>query len=111
MTPTRHPATVTLGGQLLGTAQVPSYHARAVMDGFTYICPHCGDSWAKITIPGRPHMLLSISCKEHMARGHSLEVPGSLWLDWLPELGASFGRAVLLREVLIHHEWSQRHAY
>lgn len=59
---------------------------------FTYLCPVCGDVWAKLPVESTTGSLsrwqaLSASCRKHQA--HSLAVPGSVLIGWLPDFDSN----------------------
>lgn len=64
---------------------------------YSYICPQCGDSWAKIVTPGRAFTPVLRLCEEH----------GCGLLNGIAtDLHLSFPREVLIREVRLLSNYS-----
>lgn len=69
--------------------------------GQLWVCPQCGDLWAKATIQGRPYEVWAKSCG-CTPPTHYYAFPGSMILEWDHKLMQAMPRDMLLREVIIH---------
>lgn len=70
-------------------------------DSMAFFCSECGEVWARVHVPGRYYVPMSVDCEKHAARS-PFHFPGSLWISWLPEYLACLPREVLLREFNLH---------
>lgn len=76
-------------------------------DSFAYVCPFCGDVWAKVKVEGRPFVSWLISCESHPPP-YAGVVAGSLWLGWDRAFNLCLPREVLVREVEMHIKHFER---
>ena len=97
-------------GEYLGFAPrtLTFVHAEAQEPhSLCYVCPQCGDAWARCRMAGGKMtnwwMTITANCRKHA--GHSLIVPGSLWLSWDKELTDSFPDGVLKWEFDRHIDY------
>lgn len=93
-------ATVWIEGRVYGQATLEPQFVRGDLltpDSAVFVCPQCGEAWARITVPGRRFFPWSKSCELHPPLYRD-EFPGSLWLSWDPALCRALPREVLLRE-------------
>lgn len=85
-----------LEGRYCGSAprQMTSRHGPAqVPPSYAFFCPVCAEVWARCpveVVAGSPEkfMVWTKACRRHYH--HSLEVPGSIHLDWDKEFTESF---------------------
>lgn len=61
-------------------------HFRGNLEGYSYVCPTCGELWGKLIIgaPGRGFMVITARCEEHGTRyslGGTLISPLLYWGD------------------------------
>ena len=92
-------ATFIIEGHCYGTAPAPikTVHGTlALQESVVYVCPVCGDAWARVVVPGQRFWATHIPCRKHHI--YINEVPGSLWLSWDPDYNNSFPLEVMKRE-------------
>jgi hypothetical protein len=90
---TRH---FIIEGKYLGASpcrEVALHGTMAPPDSFAYLCPACGEVWAKapVTATGEAttrFVPLSRACRKHF--GHSLAAPGSVSVVWEHGFDESF---------------------
>ena len=68
--------------------------------GYAFLCPTCGDVWAKAPVEQQTFLALHSPCSKHP--GWYGTLPGSLWSEYDEEFNASFPPAVLRREFDLH---------
>jgi hypothetical protein len=49
-----------------------------------YLCPRCGETWAKVSFGSNEWRAITRSCPSHS--WHSLDKPGSILVDWRIDL-------------------------
>lgn len=89
-------------------------HAVAhVPYSYVYLCPVCGDTWARSGVTDVPRGMhsrwhcIQRACQKH---AEGLEIPGSVWLSWEPEYNGSFPPELLREELRLHLSyWSYLH--
>lgn len=71
--------------------------------GYCFVCPRCGELWARVTLKGAVHAILSRNCSDCQPNyKYMLLLPGSLWLDYDPEFNDALPQPVLEREFWLH---------
>lgn len=91
-------------GRFLGSGERPPdfAHGRKIPpSSFVYICPTCGEAWARAIVPNARFWALTIPCRKHPSR-FSVEPAGSLLLEWNREFNSALTPAAWQREVVIH---------
>jgi hypothetical protein len=63
-----------------------------------YLCPHCGNVWARVAIEGRRWIAVHVVCEPCKPHAISLDAPGSLMLPMQYSWNAAIPRELLLRE-------------
>lgn len=101
-------------GKYLGSAerQMTSRHGPVqVPPSYAFFCPVCAEVWARCpveVVEGQQEqfMVWTKACHKHFH--HSMEVPGSLYLDWDKEFTESFPEGVLKAELLLHLDFYEK---
>ena len=87
----------------LGSMQrsfIQVHGTKALPMSFAYICPCCGEVWARAFIANRPWQVLSRSCLE-CNKGWNGGEPGSLSLLWDGDYNQSFTPDMIAYELEI----------
>lgn len=90
-------------GQYLGSCQrypLLQHGHPQPPQSYGFVCPHCGDVWARAWIDNHPFFFFTRSCRKHHSR--SLAPAGSLWLPLEIDFTAALPEAVMRRELLLH---------
>lgn len=76
---------------------------------YAVFCSECGEIWARMPVDGsgREWAILGRHCEKHSRYSH--EVPGSLILNWEPELYKTFSAGMLRRELELHLNYWEKH--
>jgi len=95
-----------LGNTYLGSAEdhLRFVHAEVQQpQPYAMFCPTCGELWARMPVDGssREWRIIGGYCERHPGTSRFV-VPGSLILNWEPELYEILPEAVLRRELLLH---------
>lgn len=96
-------------GRYLGACdrRITFAHAEAVPPlSFAYVCPVCGELWARAAIEGRQYMVWTLPCRKHPT--HRMAVPGSILLTWEPELFDALPAEVVEWEFQRHLDYAER---
>lgn len=75
------PASYFLGSQFLGTS-ISNPHwvdEDTVNTSIAFVCPGCGDTWARIAVPGAEWWPIRQGCEKHPWHG---DLGGSFLLPW-----------------------------
>lgn len=105
---TRH---FIIEGKHLGAATFSeqlSLEGPRTPDSFAYICPVCGDLWARVPVENLSGVTsrfapLSRTCRKHFE--HSLAVPGSIGVVWEQGFDESLPDEVVRWEFSRHMEY------
>lgn len=95
-----------LGSRLLGSSPLKAFwqEAQPIAASIAYICPTCGDLWARVAQPTGEWMPLRAGCREHP---YLHPVGGSFIPPWRHTF-TEFPQAVLEYEFDIHFNHYQR---
>ena len=99
--PTQH---FIILGQYFGACERPWIHVHESFEpprSYAYLCPECGDVWAKAAIEHQTFLALHRACPKHRPRSGE-QVSGSLWLEWDHPFTNCLPPAVLRREFDLH---------
>lgn len=75
---------------------------------YVVFCSDCGDIWARMPVDGssREWGVLGRHCEAHSR--YSREIPGSLIVDWEPELFETFSPEMIQREFDLHLKYLEK---
>jgi hypothetical protein len=108
-----YPVTVTLREDFLGASTVEGEFRAGkhyAPPSRVFICPFCGDAWAKYRVEGQPYFIFCRGC-DKCGDAHSLDIGGSLWIDWEAEYQKSLPHDALMREVILYcNRWQAAHS-
>jgi hypothetical protein len=112
----KHRAEFFVQGRYLGSGLVEEqFHGTAGVcrpRSKVFVCPTCGDLWARIVVEGAKHFPLSHPCEKHEARGFYDMIPGSVYEPWETKLLEAYPRELLLRETKLHIDhWRKFNGY
>jgi hypothetical protein len=104
------PQTFFIEGRYMGQSAAPLIFwggtEAAKPPGLVFVCPVCGDAWARTIIEGAQFITVLKACRKHTYSGGGL--PGSLWSEHYRGFPATFPTEVLQWELLRHLDWWEK---
>ena len=100
-------------GRFLGEASRGKGFVHATLSrpaSLLYVCPRCGDVWARFPVqgPGRDSWQIMAKPCRQPDHAHGDSPGGSVWLSWDTALCEAFPDAVLRQELHRHLDWFER---
>lgn len=78
--------------------------------GIVFVCPECGDIWAKCVIPKSNWTTMLRVCETCPSNPYNWP-SGSLLLDWDPEFNAALPPGIVEREFKLHLDAAEKELY
>ena len=109
MTPAPYTQHFFVQGKYLGAALRGKVFVHADLQApcsYLFYCPCCGDAWARCPVEHNATQAISTFqawarvCPKH--RQSSIDVPGSLWMNWEADFTAAFPEEVVRWEFQRH---------
>lgn len=103
-----------VNGEYLGSSEDPSRIVHATLTQpipYVMFCPVCGEIWARMPVVNSmaDWRIIGGYCEKHQPPTRFM-VPGSLILNWEPELTKILPDAVIRREFELHIRlWGKEH--
>lgn len=72
---------------------------RRPVTSIAYLCPRCGDVWARVAVEGASYWFAAHASCPRCAPYHSLDVPGSLWMGHDLRFNDSMPDGLIKREL------------